>query len=156
MDPKALKSLVERSIVPMKTRLNLGPVEVTYFTNSRLARDDDGMTRGTANPNPLYGRVTIELDPTHLDDDDEALHVLRHELLHCYNQPLSMHHRLCLSVAAEAAHPALEESLTQNSELEVLALERMLDALGMTPKALAAPLKTNPDRQRGAKRKRPG
>lgn len=141
MNPDILDNLLKRSLDPMAQRLGMGHLRIKVCHRD-LPRDEDSRTNGQAVTKPLYNRMQVFLDHAHLDGADEAVRVLRHELLHWFNRELELHHDLCMSVIPDAAKPAIEEHFTQMCEEQVLNLERMLDAHDATPTALAKRIRT--------------
>lgn len=89
---------------------------------------------------PTYERHRIWIDPENHDDEDDVLESIRHEILHVFDSPFVLYRRTAREAIGGSNHDAwdsLEDIDLHAREQLVLSLERMLDAWGLTPRALS-------------------
>lgn len=116
-----VKAIVEPADKLMRDALGLSDwtVTVTY------ERDEDRM--GSCSTMTSYQKATINIDPSHHDDEDEVLDTLRHELLHIVHDEFT----ILRTEENDRLH-------SHAAERTVLRMERMLDRLGFTPRKLGS------------------
>lgn len=128
MDTSEVKAIVRANIDRLRDQLLIGD----WFVNvSYPALEGDVVGRATVHAE--YKRAKIELDPAKLDDEAEALRVLRHELIHVFLWPM---HAFAVHAHDISDGQSTDYLWTFMLERMVHAVECLLDEHGVP---LAAP-----------------
>jgi hypothetical protein len=129
MDRSAVRAIVERELEPLRERLGLGhwDLDIEYGPI-------EGGQRGRCSRAADYDRATIELDPEQVEDEADALKVLRHELFHLVHSPFDLY-----SCAVDNAglgktmDDVLDRVWRHACEKTVINLERLYQGLTSPP-----------------------
>lgn len=118
MLPSEAKSVVLANIERLRDDLRLWDwhLEITY------GRLDDASA--TCQIHPAYQRATITLDPEQLDDEQDVLRALRHELIHVFCWPM---HAYGLHTEELTDGKTVDANWTFYLERMVWSVERLLD-----------------------------
>jgi hypothetical protein len=125
MDRSAVEAIVRREIEPLKERLGLAH----WHTAVDLGPIEDGAI-GQCSRKIDYDKAYIELDPGRLDDEEEILKVLRHELFHVIVSPFDLFERGVANAGLSGAMNAVLGRVWDHAvEQAVINLERMFAGL---------------------------
>jgi hypothetical protein len=135
MDRSEVKRIVEEALEPMATALWVRD----WLILPEYGAIEDGKC-GFCKADPAYMKATIRLDPAQLDDEDDVLRTLRHEILHIVHGEFAVYMNMMLCAVKEKdwrMKDVEDRAYTLACERTVARLERLLDGLGQTPRVLA-------------------
>ena len=137
MDKSELKKIIDKSIAPMRNALCLNEwtVQVFYETLGK----SDHMRRSQiaeSRPDPKYMDAWIKFYCEEIDDENEVLNTLRHELLHFLHADMQIMRRAVADMLTEKEFNVYTELHQHVCERIVHCIEALLDNLNFDPKKL--------------------
>lgn len=129
---QSAKAVIDPAVRPMRHALGLNNwrVDIEYgVLGERL---------GECVVNATYQRGTVTIDPAQHESEDELLDTLRHELLHLIHGDFETCRRITAQFIEGDSFDAMDVGWHLGAERTVLALERLLDSLGLGPRELVA------------------
>ncbi len=157
MDQSAVKRLVERDLETLMRAFGVPHWSIRVCYGPIDGADDGCMAQGHCHRLIDYESATITLDPANLDDEDEVLKTLRHELMHVVLSPFDLLRSWMLTGPKDADYERALTIANHATEIGVKNLSRMwvcvkeyhekrLKAEGWTPPKTASP-KAKPKRR---------
>jgi hypothetical protein len=127
MDKSVVKSIVDRNLTPLLTRLGLQAwtVVVEFGTTGEEDIAATCLRKGD------YEKAIITIDPEYMHDEQHVLTTLRHELLHIFGAPFDLFYEAVAQVIDEKSLLAVRRVYANAQEKLCLSLERMFDSPGM-------------------------
>lgn len=113
-------------------RLNAWRIDIEWH-----AADGFENTQGRCTADPKYRRAIIIIDCDLHDDMQDIGNTLRHELLHIMHASFQTYRRACSQGLERTEDNIVDEVYQLAAEETVLAIESMLDQMGMSAEALA-------------------
>lgn len=127
MDASEVKRIIKENYESLADEIGVGHWEITYDCNALESSEAGRTISGRCRIKPAYDQAAITLDPANLDDEADAIRVLRHELLHVALAPYKL---FCEAVGEyvvgdERAVRAVDVLWEYAQEQAVINLERM-------------------------------
>lgn len=132
MDESRVKEIVDKNIGHLKRAVQLQQWECD------VRREAIGnKVPAQCQPMPGYRQAIIKLDSAELDDEEDLMDSLRHELLHCMISSFETYRKGVGELIDGTTFNALDVMFKRACEETVGNIERMLDhGLGLTPKKM--------------------
>lgn len=140
MDQSAVREIVQVKVRQLRWALQLQDWKIDVEYGALSSDGDSPRTMGECYADAEYRAARIVLDPHVLDNEEEVLDVLRHEMLHIFHAELKTYRSAVCQLLARDSFLAVDEILKLATETTVKRIEQMLDhGLGLEiPGMLAA------------------
>ena len=132
MDASVARAIMDAEAMPMARALGIGDFDLRLAVVTVEAGK-----RALCSTHTGYQWVRVELDPAQHGDEAALRETLRHELLHGTHAPWTHYSATMEAALGEAWPDGLDdEAYAHAAEQHVRRLEKMLDAIGLTPERL--------------------
>ncbi len=139
MDKSQVKRIVRENIQWMRYALQLNDWTIDIQYGPIEDRRDDAFFKSHARctVKARYRKANIEIDPEPMEDEDEVLRALRHELMHILHAEFQTFTEQANAILSDGQRDILDAAWNHGAEMLIGNLERMFDlGLGLPPKKM--------------------